>query len=386
MTHDAEFATLSVHAGSGPDGATGAVATPIVLSSTFAQDGVGRLRDGYEYSRSSNPTRAELEAVVAQLEGARFASAFASGLAALDALLRTVPDGGVVVCSDDAYGGTLRLAARLHGHRVRLRVGDLTNPTAALLGDAALVLAETPTNPMLRVVDIAALASAAHRAGAVVAIDSTFATPFNTTPLALGADVVLHSSTKYLSGHSDVVGGVVVTTNPDIAERVSWIQNAAGAVPSPFDCYLVIRGIRTLAVRMERHAENASAVAEALTDRLGAERVHYPGLSTHPHHDVATRQMRTPGGMVSFDLGTASAAHAFAEQTRIFTLAESLGAVESLVEVPAAMTHASLVPLRDTGLAVAVPPPGLVRLSVGIEAAADLVDDVLDTIGSTPAG
>jgi cystathionine gamma-synthase len=386
MTRDAEFGTLSVHAGTGPDAATGAIATPIVLSSTFTQDGVGGLRNGYEYSRSSNPTRAELETVVAQLEGARFASAFSSGLAALDAVLRTVPDGGVVVCSDDAYGGTLRLAARLHGDRVRLRVGDLSDPSDALLDGAALVLVETPTNPMLRIVDIAALSATAHHEGAVVAVDSTFATPFNTTPLALGADVVLHSSTKYLSGHSDVVGGVVVTDDPDIAERVSWIQNAAGAVPSPFDCYLVIRGIRTLAVRMERHAENASAVAEALAGRLGAGRVHYPGLASHPHHAVAARQMRTPGGMVAIDLGSASAAHSFAEQTRIFTLAESLGAVESLVEVPAAMTHASLAPLRDAGLPVAVPPAGLVRLSVGIEAAGDLVDDVLDAIGSAISG
>lgn len=369
------FGTMVVHAGSGLDERTGAVVPAIQLSSTFGQDGVGGLRSGFEYSRTSNPTRREYEAVVGELEGGT-AAAFASGLAAIDVIAKLVPDGGRVVCSDDAYGGTLRLLARLHSPRLMLDVVDLTDPSlyAGAFDGAAMVIAETPTNPLLRVIDIAVLADAVHRAGALLVVDSTFATPYNTTPLALGADVVVHSATKYLSGHSDVVGGVIVVTDAAIDERIRWIQNAAGAVPSPFDCYLLIRGIKTLALRMERHAENASLIAEYLEQR-GLD-VHYPGLASHPQHTIASAQMRTPGGMVSVDIGDGPTAEKVAGATQLFTLAESLGAVESLIEVPAAMTHASLVALEDDGISVLVPPPGLLRLSVGVEDVGDLVADL----------
>lgn len=369
------FGTRAVHAGSGIDDRTGAVVPAIQLSSTFAQEGVGGLRDGFEYSRTSNPTRREYEAVIGELEGGT-AAAFASGLAAIDVVARLVPDGGRVVCSDDAYGGTLRLLARLHSPRVVIDVVDLTDRSRydTAFEGAAMVIAETPTNPLLRVVDIAALAEAVHRAGALLVVDSTFATPYNTTPLSLGADIVVHSATKYLSGHSDVVGGVIVVADPQIDERIRWIQNAAGAVPSPFDCYLLIRGIKTLALRMERHAENATLIAEHLEKRGLA--VHYPGLSSHPQHGIAVAQMRTPGGMVSVDVGDGPTAEKVAAATRLFTLAESLGAVESLIEVPTAMTHASLVALDEDGISVLVPPSGLLRLSVGVEDAEDLIADL----------
>lgn len=372
---DKGFATRCVHGFGGPDPTTGAVVPPISLASTFAQDGVGGLAAGYEYSRSGNPTRTALEAHVAALEGGRHGLAFASGLAAEDALLRLLAPGDAVAIPNDAYGGTYRLAARVHAtHGVGVDAVDLTD-LAAL--DAAwrpgtrMVWIETPTNPLLRIVDIEAVAALAHERGALVVVDNTFATPALQQPLALGADVVVHSSTKYLGGHSDVVGGAVVVDDAELAERIAFLQNAAGAVPGPFDCYLVIRGLRTLELRMRRHCESAAIVAEALSGHPAVAEVLWPGLPSHPGHEVAARQMRGFGGMVSFRAaGGEAAALAVCGSTEVFTLAESLGAVESLIEHPARMTHASVA-----GTSNAVP-DDLVRLSVGIEDPADLVADL----------
>jgi cystathionine gamma-synthase len=368
------FETRAIHAGQPPDPATGAVVPPLSLSTTFAQSAVGEHR-GYEYGRSGNPTRALLEAQVASLEGARHGLAFASGLAASDAVLRQLGAGEGVVLGDDAYGGTYRLMARLAGpaghpwHPMDLR--DPGRLDREWPDGTRLVWAETPTNPALNVVDIAAVAAVAHDHGALLVVDNTFATPYLQQPLALGADVVVHSSTKYLGGHSDVVGGFVAVDDGALAEGIAFVQNAAGAVPSPFDCYLVARGVKTLAVRMDRHCDNARAVAELLAAHPAVERALWPGLPSHPGHDVAKRQMRDFGGMVSFVVrGGESAALRVAESTRLFTLAESLGAVESLIEHPARMTHASAA-----GSPLAVD-PGLVRLSVGIETTADLVADL----------
>ncbi len=388
------FETLAVHAGHEPDPATGAVAPPIVTASTFRQDGVGRPRGGYEYSRTGNPTRERLERAVAVLEGARFGIAFASGSAATAALVELVRPGEEVVAVDDVYGGTYRYLTAVAGPRgVATRFVDLTgDPTEALraaLGPATrLVWLETPTNPRLRIVDIAAVATvvADHRGARgerpLLVVDNTFASPALQRPLELGADVVVHSSTKYLAGHSDVVNGIAVTNDPAVAERLRFLQNAVGAVPGPFDCYLVLRGLRTLAVRIERHVANASAVARFLADREDVAAVYYPGLAegrhAHPGAATAARQMRGPGGMVSFvpaagghfGRSAEDRARRICEGTRIFALAESLGGVESLIELPAAMTHASVA-----GGPLAVE-PALVRLSVGIEAAGDLVADL----------
>ena len=372
---DKGFATRCVHGFGGPDAATGAVVPPISLASTFAQDGVGGLAAGYEYSRSGNPTRAALEAHVAALEGGRHGLAFASGLAAEDALLRLLAPGDAVVIPDAAYGGTYRRAARVHATSgVDVDAVDLTDLealAAAWRPGTRMVWVETPTNPLLRIVDLAAVAALAHERGALVVVDNTVATPALQQPLALGADVVVHSSTKYLGGHSDVVGGAVVVDDDELAERVAFLQNAAGAVPGPFDCYLVIRGLRTLELRMRRHCESAAVVAEALSAHPAVAEVLWPGLPGHPGHEVAARQMRGFGGMVSFRAtGGEAAAVAVCGATEVFTLAESLGAVESLIEHPARMTHASVA-----GTSNAVP-DDLVRLSVGIEDPADLVADL----------
>jgi cystathionine gamma-synthase len=341
------FETRAIHAGQPPDAATGAVVPPITLATTFAQRAVGE-HAGYEYGRSGNPTRAALEACLASLEGARHGLAFASGLAASDALLRQLGPGDGIVLGNDAYGGTYRLIARVFGH-----AGHPSH--AADLRDPARLA-----------VDIAAVAEVAHARGARLVVDNTFATPYLQQPLSLGADAVVHSSTKYLGGHSDVVGGFVATDDDGLAEGLAFVQNAAGAVPSPFDCYLVLRGVKTLAVRMDRHCDNARAVIEAVNGHPAVATVLYPGLPDHPGHDVAKRQMRDFGGMLSLVLrGGEPAALALAGRTRLFTLAESLGAVESLIEHPARMTHASAA---DSPLAV---DPGLVRLSVGLETAAD---------------
>ena len=372
------FETRAIHAGQEPDPATGAVVTPVHLTSTYAQDAVGQHR-GYEYSRTGNPTRHALERCLADLEGAAHGLAFSSGLAAEDAVLRLLAPGDHVVLSIDAYGGTYRLATRVHEPAgLRTTATDLTDldaVAAAWSERTALLWVETPTNPRLDIVDIERLASFAHERGARCVVDNTFATPYLQQPLALGADIVVHSTTKYLGGHSDVVGGFVATSDDAIAERLAFLQNAVGAVPGPLDCYLVLRGIKTLAVRMDRHCENARAVAAALEAHPAVERVLWPGLERQPGHALATRQMRDYGGMVSFTLaGGEPAALAVAGGTELFTLAESLGAVESLIEHPGRMTHASVA-----GSPGAVD-PALVRLSVGLERADDLVADLLQAL------
>ncbi len=371
------FETLAVHAGAEPDASTGAVTPAIQMSTTFKQDGVGGLRGGFEYGRSGNPTRSALEAAIAMLERGEHGFAFASGLAATQNVLYLLEPGERLLMSDDAYGGTWRLADKVwrrYGIEVdAVNLRDL-DALAAALGDprpARMVWIETPTNPLLKVVDIAAVVRLAAQVGALTVVDNTFATPYLQRPLVLGADIVLHSATKYLGGHSDVIGGLVVTREGEIADRLRFTQNAAGAVPSPFDCWLLMRGMRTLALRMDRASANASLIAAWLTGRREVSRVHYPGLPDNPQRELVERQMRLPGAMVSFELAAgADAARRFVGATRLFTLAESLGAVESLIELPAVMTHASV-----SGSALEVP-PALVRLSVGIEAADDLVADL----------
>jgi cystathionine gamma-synthase len=372
---EAGFETRAIHAGQEPDPATGAVVTPISLASTFAQASVGEHR-GFEYGRTGNPTRAALETCVASLEGAGHGLAFASGMAAEDTLLRALAGpGDHVVLPDDAYGGTFRLVARVLADAgvewSAVDIGDADTLSATLRPATKVVWIETPSNPLLNVVDIGEVARVAHAAGARVVVDNTFATPYLQQPLALGADVVVHSSTKYLGGHSDVVGGFLATDDADLAERLAFLQNAVGAVPSPFDCYLVLRGVKTLGIRMDRHCANARAVAEMLAPHPAVGSVLWPGLPDHPGHEVAARQMRDFGGMVSFVAsGGESAALAIVAATEVFTLAESLGAVESLIEHPARMTHASAA---ESPLAV---DPALVRLSVGIETIDDLLGDL----------
>jgi cystathionine gamma-synthase len=371
------FETLAVHAGAGPDPHTGGVVPAIQMSTTFKQDGVGGLRGGFEYGRSGNPTRGALEAAIAALEGATHGLAYASGLAATQNVFYLLEPGDRLLMSDDVYGGTWRLADKvwrrygIETDAVDLR--DLDAVASAFAGEAPprMVWVETPSNPLLKVVDISAVARLAAAAGAITVVDNTFATPYLQRPLALGADLVLHSATKYLGGHSDVIGGLVATRSDELAERLRFHQNAAGAVPSPFDCFLVMRGMRTLVVRMERASANAAALAAWLVERPEVSAVHYPGLPGHPAAELVARQMRLPGAMLSFELhGGEDQARALAGATRLFTLAESLGAVESLIEVPAPMTHASVA---ESPLAV---PPSLVRLSVGIEALEDLRSDL----------
>ncbi len=378
MTHD--FSTRAVHDGQGFDPTTGAVIPPVYLTTTFVQKSVGDLRNGYEYTRGTNPTRDSLQVQLASLEGGRHGLSFASGLAAEDALLRTVlAPGDHVLMGNDVYGGTHRLVNRIFvPWGVTLSVVDMSDPDAvrAAVTPATRVLwVETPSNPLMTISDIAALAEIGHAAGALVVVDNTFASPYLQNPLALGADVVVHSTTKYLGGHSDVLGGALVLDDDDLASRVGFVQFAAGAVSGPMDAWLTTRGVKTLALRMERHCANAQAVAEALVGHPALERVYYPGLPDHPGHELAARQMRGFGGMLSISfMGGAAAARRFAESTRLFQLAESLGGVESLVNYPAEMTHASV---RGTELEV---PDDLIRLSAGIEDAADLVDDVLEAL------
>jgi cystathionine gamma-synthase len=368
------FETKAIHVGQSPDPSTGAVVTPISLSTTFAQQGVGG-HLGYEYSRSGNPTRSALEACVASLEGAAHGLAFASGLAAEDNVLRLLRPGQRVVLGNDAYGGTYRLIAKVHAPvGLEWSAADLTDVDALAANwrdDTAMVWLETPTNPLLTCLDIEAIASVAHSHGALVVVDNTFATPYLQQPLRHGADIVVHSATKYLGGHSDVVGGFLATDDDELGERLRYTQNAAGAVPAPFDCYLVLRGVKTLAVRMDRHSANARAIVDLLLGHPAVERVLYPQLPDHPGHAAAAKQMRDYGGMVSFTLrGGEEAALRVVAATELFTLAESLGAVESLIEHPGQMTHASAA-----GSPLEVP-PNLVRLSVGIESATDLVADL----------
>jgi cystathionine gamma-synthase len=371
------FETLAIHAGQEADPLTGAVVPPVYLTSTYKQDGVGGQRGGYEYSRSANPTRTSLEQCLAALEGGVQALAFASGMAAEDCLLRTVcAPGDHVLIPDDAYGGTYRLFARVLAawgvqHTV-VPISDTAAVRDALAATKArLVWAETPTNPLLNIADIADLAQVAHEAGAQLAVDNTFASPYLQRPLELGADFVVHSTTKYLGGHSDVVGGALITAEEGVAEKLAYIQNATGAVAGPFDAWLTLRGIKTLAVRMDRHCANAAGVAEMLASHPAVAEVFYPGLASHPGHKTAAAQMKAFGGMVSFRLRAGEeAAVAAVGRTRLFTLAESLGGVESLIEHPGRMTHASVA-----GSQLEVP-ADLIRCSVGIEDGDDLIEDL----------
>jgi cystathionine gamma-lyase len=369
--------TLCVHAGQEPDPTSGAVMTPIVLSSTFAQDGPGAHK-GYDYSRAGNPTRSALEGCLAALEGAAHAIAFGSGCAATTAVLLTLRAGDHVLVGDDVYGGTFRIFDKvLAQFGIEATYLDMTDPQrvdAAMRPNTRLIWMETPSNPMLKIFDIEAIARIARALGVPLAVDNTFATPMLQQPLALGATLAVHSTTKYLNGHSDVVGGAVMTSDEALAERLRFLQKAVGAVPSPFDCYLVLRGLKTLAVRMKRHVESARAIADFLAADKRVARVRYPGLASHEGHALASRQMTAPGGMISFDLkGTLDQAAAFLRNLRIFACAESLGGVESLAEHPALMTHASLPPEARRALGIG---DGLIRLSVGLEAAEDLTRDL----------
>ncbi|MCI4674825.1 cystathionine gamma-synthase [Candidatus Mycolicibacterium alkanivorans] len=370
------FATKAIHAGYRPDPATGAVNAPIYASSTFAQDGVGGLRGGFEYARTGNPTRAALEAVLAAVEEGNFGRAFSSGMAAADCALRAVlRPGDHLVIPDDAYGGTFRLIDKVFSQwgveHTPVPLSDLDAVRAAITSRTRLIWMETPTNPLLTIADIAAIVQIGSASDAKVLVDNTFASPALQQPLTLGADIVLHSTTKYIGGHSDVVGGALVTNDEELDAKFAFLQNGAGAVPGPFDAYLTMRGLKTLELRMARHSSNAAKVAEFLAGHPAVERVLYPGLPDHPGHDVAARQMRGFGGMVSVRMrGGAQAAHRLCSRTEVFILAESLGGVESLIEHPGAMTHAS-----TAGSQLEVP-DDLVRLSVGIEDPADLLGDL----------
>ena len=366
--------TLAIHAGQDPDPATGAIMTPIYQTSTFVQSAPGEHK-GYDYSRSGNPTRAALEALFAAIEGARYGLAFASGLAAIDTVLRLLNPGDHVVVGNDVYGGTYRLFERViarYGVRfswVDLRDIDATR--AAFTPQTRLLWLETPTNPLMSLADIEALAALAHdQSDVIVAVDNTFASPALQSPLALGADIVMHSSTKYLGGHSDAVGGALALNDEDLYEQLKFLQNAVGGVPAPMDCFLVMRGIKTLGVRMDRHSSNALAIARFLEDHTAVQEVLYPGLESHPQYELARRQMRQPSGMISIIMDSPEAARRMVTRTKLFALAESLGGVESLIEHPYSMTHASTA---TSSIAV---PPALVRLSVGIEHVDDLIEDL----------
>ena len=374
------FATRAIHAGYRPDPATGAVNTPIYASSTFAQDGVGGLRGGFEYARTGNPTRAALEAVLAAVEEGRFGRAFSSGMSASDCALRAVlRPGDHIVIPDDAYGGTFRLIDKVFREwgvdHTPVHLSDLEAVRSAITATTRMIWVETPTNPLLSIADIAAIAEIGRGVGATVLVDNTFASPALQQPLTLGADIVLHSTTKYIGGHSDVVGGALITDSDELDAKFAFLQNGAGAVPGPFDAYLTMRGLKTLELRMRRHCDNAAQVAAFLAGHPAVSQVLYPGLAEHPGHEVAARQMRGFGGMVSVRMrGGAEAAHKLCSRTEIFILAESLGGVESLIEHPGAMTHAS-----TAGSQLEVP-EDLVRLSVGIEDPADLLSDLREAL------
>jgi cystathionine beta-lyase/cystathionine gamma-synthase len=373
--------TLAIHAGQHPDPTSGAVMTPIVLSSTFAQEGPGNHK-GYDYSRSGNPTRNTLEACAAALEGARHGLAFASGCAATTTILHTLSPGDHIVCGDDVYGGTFRIIDKVMKpmgiSATFVDMTDLALTEAAIRPHTKLVWLETPSNPMLKVFDIERVCAIASRKGVPVVVDNTFATPMIQQPLGLGATAVVHSSTKYLNGHSDVVGGLVMSSDDELVQKVRFLQNAMGGIPSPFDCFLVLRGLKTLPVRMDRHAQNAQIIAAWLRKNHDVARVYYPGNDDHPQRDLIRRQMKTPGGMISFVIKGAGSTVAersqkFLSSLKVFTCAESLGGVESLIELPAVMTHAS-VP-AETRAALGID-DGLIRISVGLEAVDDLIGDL----------
>ncbi len=374
MNTDGHFETRAIHAGQDSDPATGAVVPPIYQTSTYAQAGVGDHR-GFEYSRTGNPTRAALETCLASLEGGRFGLAFASGMAACDAVMRLLRPGDHVIVGNDVYGGTYRLFERVGApFGLTFSYVDATNFSKVeeqLTATTRMIWIETPTNPLLRLANIELIAVLAHTRDILVVVDNTFASPYGQKPLMWGADIVMHSTTKYLGGHSDVVGGAVVVNDPDLHERLAFLQNAVGAVPGPFDCWLTLRGIKTLALRMRAHETNAFALARFLESHPAVDQVIYPGLPSHPQHALTKFQMTCFGGMISFTVhGGAQAACGVVERTRLFTLAESLGGVESLIELPAQMTHAS------THGSVLEVPPNLIRLSVGIEHVDDLRDDL----------
>src|SRR5207249_2116985 len=376
------FGTRAVHAGHIPDPLAGAVMTPIYQTSTYIQEGLGRPRRGYEYARTRNPTREVLERNVAALEGGRHGFAFASGLAALDAVLTLLSAGDHVVSGENVYGGSHRQMTHVWArHGLTFSFVDATdsaNIAGVLTPRTKMIYAETPTNPMMQLCDLAAAGEIARGAGVLFVVDNTFATPYFQRPLELGADIVLHSTTKYLNGHSDMVGGMLVTSRDDLAERIGFLQNSSGAVPGPFDCWLALRGTKTLALRMRQHDVSGRRIAEWLAKHPRVERVYYPGLPSHPQHELARRQMAGFGGMLSVELGDVGRARRLVERTKIFVLAESLGGVESLVGHPASMTHAS-VPAelkRKMGLT-----DSLVRLSVGIEDVEDLIADLDQALG-----
>ena len=380
MSSDHAFETRAITAGQAFDPTTGAVVPPVYLTTTFVQDGIGGFRNGYEYARGGNPTRDSLQELLASLEGGSHAFSFASGLSAEDAVLRaTLAAGDHILMGNDVYGGTHRLVNRVFvPWGVSLSTADFTDldaVRAAIRPDSTKVLwVETPSNPLMKISDIAALVEIGHAAGAIVVVDNTFASPYLQQPIALGADVVVHSTTKYLGGHSDVLGGAVIVNDEALAEKIGFIQFGVGAVSGPWDAWLTVRGIKTLAVRLDRHSSNAQSIAESLVGHAKVDTVYYPGLPDHPGHELAARQMKHFGGMISLKLHSGEAARKFAESTRLFQLAESLGGVESLMCYPSEMTHASV---RGTDLEV---PESVVRLSVGIEDVDDLTQDVLQAL------
>jgi len=375
------FGTRAVHAGQHPDEVSGAIMTPIYQTSTYVQDGLGRHK-GFEYARTRNPTRDALERNVAALEGAPHGFAFASGLAATDAVLKLLSAGDHVICGENVYGGTHRIMTKVF-ERLGLAFSFVDSRQmgpieAAITAATRMIYVETPTNPMMHLTDLAAVGALAHERGLLLAVDNTFATPVFQRPLELGAQIVLHSTTKYLNGHSDMVGGMVLTTSDDVAERLGFLQNSVGAVPGPFDCWLALRGTKTLHLRMERHDRNGRRIAEWLSEDPRVRRVYYPGLPSHPQHDLARRQMRGFGGMISLDVGSLERARQVVERTRIFALAESLGGVESLIGHPASMTHASVPREMRERMGLT---DGLVRLSVGVEDVDDLIGDIDQALG-----
>jgi len=383
MSDTPGFGTRAIHAGQRPDPTTGAIMTPVYMTSTYVQESPGVFKDDYDYSRSANPTRKALEANLASLEGGRHGLCFASGLAALDCVLHTLSAGDHILLCDDVYGGTFRLIDKVfkrHGMEVlRVDMTDLGKVESAMTEKTKLVWMETPTNPTLKIIDIAGIGELARAKGALFVVDNTFATPYLQNPLALGADVAMHSSTKYLGGHSDVVGGVLVTSDDELAQRLRFLQNSVGAVPGPMDCFMLLRSTKTLHVRMDRHCDNAMKVAQYLEGHEKVEKVIYPGLESHPQYALARGQMRRPGGMVTAIIaGGLDAAKKFLERTHIFSLAESLGGVESLIEHPAIMTHSSVPAEARKELGI---DDGLVRLSVGIEDPEDLIGDLERALG-----
>ena len=378
MTDEAfRFATLAIHAGQEPEPTTGAIMQPVFQTSTYVQEGLGKPRQGHEYARVTNPTRSALEANVAALEGGKHGIAFSSGLAATEAIVKRLSAGDHVVSEENTYGGTTRLFTQvLSRFGIEFTFVDARDPDnvrRAIRPNTKLIHIETPTNPLMRLCDIRAIAEIAREAGIDLSVDNTFASPYNQRPLELGATIVVHSSTKYLNGHSDVIGGIVVTDDDRIAEELRFQQKAVGAVPGPWDCWLVLRGTKTLHVRMERHNQNGQRVAEFLQNHPAVERVHYPGLPSHPQHELAKRQMRGFTGMISIELGSPERAKRLVEGTRLFALAESLGGVESLIGLPALQTHASVPPERRQAMGIT---DSLVRLSVGIEDVEDLIEDL----------